>query len=258
MTKKSDSERDASVPTEHIESSIQKEKKIVDEIKNHYKSQKDKPFPTTIHCYRVLKLIGCGAFGKVALAVHKLANREVAIKRIEKSNLQKDQIERILAEVRLMSAIRHRHVIKLLEVFETNKYLFMVLEYAEGGDLLQHINKVKAMTEDEAKPLFKQIVYSIAHCHCRSVLHRDIKLENILIGENGDAKLCDFGISQLVDDPKQIVYDKSGTPPYMPPESFSEQGYSGFMSDIWSLGVLLYTMVCGKMPFCSDNLAILE
>ena len=157
-----------------------------------------------------------------------------------------------------MSAIRHRHVIKLLEVFETNKYLFMVLEYAEGGDLLQHINKVKAMTEDEAKPLFKQIVYSIAHCHCRSVLHRDIKLENILIGETGDAKLCDFGISQLVDNPKQIIYDKSGTPPYMSPETFSEQGYSGFMSDIWSLGVLLYTMVCGKMPFCSDNLATLE
>ena len=84
----------------------------------------------------MLKLVGCGAFGKVALAVHKLANKEVAIKRIEKSNLQEGQIERILTEVRLMSAIKHRHVIRLFEVFETNKYLFMVLEYAEGGDLL--------------------------------------------------------------------------------------------------------------------------
>ena len=90
------------------------------------------------------------------------------------------------------------------------------------------------------------------------MLHRDIKLENILIGENGDAKLCDFGISSLVDDPKRIVHDKSGTPPYMPPESFSEEGYSGFMSDIWSLGVLLYVMVCGKMPFSSDKIIVLE
>ena len=90
------------------------------------------------------------------------------------------------------------------------------------------------------------------------MLHRDIKLENILIGENGDAKLCDFGISSLVNDPKKIVYDKSGTPPYMSPESFSAEGYSGFKSDIWSLGVLLYTIVCGRMPFRSNNLLVLE
>ena len=89
-------------------------------------------------------------------------------------------------------------------------------------------------------------------------MHRDIKLENILIGENGNAKLCDFGISSLVEDPKKVFLDKSGTPPYMSPESFSEKGHSGFMSDIWSLGVLLYSMVCGKLPFSSSSLAILE
>ena len=192
------------------------------------------------------------------MATHKLTNRKVALKRIEKGNLQEEQIKKVLAEVKLMSAIRHRHVIRLLEVFETNQYLFMVLEYAPGGDLLHHLKKVKAMTEDEARPFFRQIVYGIAHCLCRSVLHRDIKLENILIGENGNAKLCDFGISSLVTDPKKIATDKSGTPPYMSPESFSEEGYSGFMSDIWSLGVLLYTMVCGKLPFSSNNLVILE
>ena len=148
-----------------------------------------------------------------------------------------------------MSAIKHKHVIRLLEVFETNQYLFMVLEYAEGGDLLHHVNNVKAMTEEEAKKVFKQIVFGVAHCHCRSVLHRDIKLENILIGEKGNVKLCDFGISQLIEDPNLLIVEKSGTPPYMSPESFSEKGFNGFMSDIWSLGVLLYAMVCGKMPF---------
>ena len=148
-----------------------------------------------------------------------------------------------------MSAIKHKHIIRLLEVFETNQYLFMVLEYAEGGDLLHHVNNVKAMTEEEAKKVFKQIVLGVAHCHCRSVLHRDIKLENILIGEKGNVKLCDFGISQLIEDPNLLIVEKSGTPPYMSPESFSEKGFNGFMSDIWSLGVLLYAMVCGKMPF---------
>ena len=114
------------------------------------------------------------------------------------------------------------------------------------------------MTEDEARPFFKQIVYGVAHCHCHSVLHRDIKLENILIGENGNAKLCDFGISQLVEDPKKIVFNNAGTPPYMSPEQCSERGYSGFMSDIWSLGILLYTMVCGQMPWTSNNYRVLK
>ena len=157
-----------------------------------------------------------------------------------------------------MSAIKHRHVIRLLEVFETNQYLFMVLEYAEGGDLLHHLNNVKAMSEEEAKKVFKQVVFGVAHCHCRSVLHRDIKLENILIGEKGNVKLCDFGISQLINDPNLLIVEKSGTPPYMSPESFSEKGFSGFMSDIWSLGVLLYAMVCGKMPFKATNILELE
>ena len=90
------------------------------------------------------------------------------------------------------------------------------------------------------------------------MLHRDIKLENILIGEKGNVKLCDFGISQLINDPNLLIVDKSGTPPYMAPESFSEKGFNGFMSDIWSLGVLLYAMVCGKMPFKATNILELE
>ena len=150
-----------------------------------------------------------------------------------------------MAEVEIMSMIRHKHVIRLLEVFETTHYLYMVLEHANGGDLLNHVQRVKAMTEDETRPVFKQILYGIAHCHCRSVLHRDIKLDNILIGDKGNVKVCDFGISRLIKDSKSMIVENCGTPAYMAPETFSEKGYCGFMSDIWSLGILLYAMVCG-------------
>lgn len=117
-----------------------------------------------------------------------------------------------------MSAIRHRHVIRLLEVFETAHHLFMVLEYAGGGDLLHLVKKRRALTEDEARPLFRQIVYGIAHCHCRSVLHRDIKLDNILLDENGFVKVCDFGISKLLEDPTSVTFEQCGTPAYIAPE----------------------------------------
>ena len=157
-----------------------------------------------------------------------------------------------------MSAIRHRHVIRLLEVFETNHHLFMVLEYADGGDLLHHVKKVKALTEDEARPLFRQIVYGIAHCHCRSVIHRDIKLDNILIDESGFVKICDFGISKLLEDPKAVLFEQCGTPAYIAPEILADIGYSGFASDVWGLGVLLYAMVCGTVPFRAANMRDLK
>lgn len=255
------SESEGVVATEHIGTQeIDHEETIVGRIKSHYHDikKKDKPFPTNLQCYRVHNLIGKGAFGKVALATHKLTNKQVALKMIEKSALKPGQLEKVAAEVKLMSAIRHRHVIRLLEVFETNHHLFMVLEYADGGDLLHHVKKVKALTEDEARPLFKQIVYGIAHCHCRSVVHRDIKLDNILIDEAGHVKICDFGISRLLDDPSAVLFEQCGTPAYIAPEILADSGYSGFKSDIWGLGVLLYAMVCGTVPFRAANMRDLK
>ena len=84
-------------------------------------------------------MIGKGSFGKVALATHKLTNKKVAIKRLEKKNMQEDQVQRVMEEIKLMSAMKHRHVIRILEVFQTNQFIFLVLENAEGGDLLRYL-----------------------------------------------------------------------------------------------------------------------
>ena len=103
-----------------------------------------------------------------------------------------------MQEVFLLKKVRHSNVIRLLEVFESSKHLLMVMEYAGGGDLLQYVKKKKRLEENEAKKIFRQIVYGLAHCHCRSVLHRDIKLDNILIDHEGEIKICDFGVSRIL------------------------------------------------------------
>ena len=149
--------------------------------------------------YKFIKLIGKGAFGKVTLGIHKLTGKQVAIKTVEKA-VMKDEYQRkkVMQEVFLLKKVRHSNVIRLLEVFESSKHLLMVMEYAGGGDLLQYVKKKKRLEENEAKKIFRQIVYGLAHCHCRSVLHRDIKLDNILIDHEGEIKICDFGVSRIL------------------------------------------------------------
>jgi len=96
-------------------------------------------------------------------------------------------------------------------------------------------------------------VYGLAHCHCRSVLHRDIKLDNILLDADGEIKICDFGVSRVIQKDQNIT-EQCGTPAYIAPEIISDGGYSGFSADIWSLGVLLYAMLCGTVPFKAQNM----
>jgi len=100
--------------------------------------------------------------------------------------------------VQILKKVRHANVIRLLEVFESPKHLLMVMEYAGGGDLLQFVKKRRRLDESEARRIFKQVIFGIAHCHCRSVLHRDIKLDNILLDKDGDVKICDFGVSRVI------------------------------------------------------------
>jgi len=209
---------------------------------------------TTLDYYKFLKLIGKGAFGKVTLGVHKLTGKYVAIKTVDKS-LMKDEYskKKLLQEVYLLKKVRHSNVIRLLEVFESPKHLLMVMEYAGGGDLLQYVKKRKRLSEEEARRIFKQIVYGLAHCHCRSVLHRDIKLDNILLDKEGDIKICDFGVSRVIKKSQRIT-EQCGTPAYIAPEIISDKGYSGFGADVWSLGILLYAMVCGTVPFKGQNM----
>ena len=135
----------------------------------------------------------------MTLGIHKLTGKHVAIKAIDKNYMKDDfSKKKVFQEVFILKKIRHSNIIRLLEVFESPKHFLMVMEYAGGGDLLQYVKQRKRLEETEAKYMFKQIVYGLGHCHCRSVLHRDIKLDNILMDVEGSIKICDFGVSRLI------------------------------------------------------------
>ena len=127
------------------------------------------------------------------------------------------------------------------------------MEYANGGDLLHFVRNVGKLPEYDTKHIFRQILYGLAHCHWRSVMHRDIKLDNILLDSNSNIKICDFGIAKIISRGVKVK-EQWGTPAYMAPEIMDEDGYETFYPDFWSLGVLLYAMLFGTVPFKANNM----
>lgn len=175
----------------------------------------------------------------------------MAIKTIDKELIKDDFSKRkVFQEVYILKKIRHSNIIRLLEVFESNKHYLMVMEFAGGGDLLHFIKRRGRMEESDAKFIFKQIVYGLAHIHCRSVMHRDIKLDNILLDCESGVKICDFGVSKIIKKGQQIN-EQCGTPAYIAPEIITDEGYEGFFVDIWSLGRPKYLLIIRCFALCN-------
>lgn len=239
---------------QQLNEEIMKEREKIIKYNKQYIKKYQKFPPTTFDYYKFVKKIGNGAFGQVYLAIHKLTGKFVAIKMIELVQL-KDKYSRkkVFQEVYILKKIRHSNIIRLFEVFENKKHIMMVMEYAGGGDLYHLVKKSEYLTEDEAKYIFKQIAQGVAHCHCRSVLHRDIKLDNILLDGDGGVKICDFGVSKLITQ-NEVIQEQCGTPAYLAPEMSSNSEYSNFFVDIWSLGILLYVMLQGTVPFKASSM----
>ena len=210
---------------------------------------------TGIEYYKVESLIGKGAFAKVLLCEHKLTGKKVAIKAIPKASLQNSRSQKkVVQEVYIMKRVRSKFVIKILEVFESEKNFLIVMEYAGGGDLLHYVRDKKQLREEECKRIFKQILMGAASIHNSGVLHRDFKMDNILLDSSySTVKICDFGVSKLVKQ-GEVIKEQCGTPAYIAPEIIKNEGYEGYTVDIWSLGVVLYTMLCGTIPFKANNI----
>ena len=158
--------------------------------------------------------------------------------------------------------MQHQNIVKLLEVFEGQNHLFIIVEYGAGtiklgGDLLQYIKSTGRLQESEARHMFRQIVLGVAHIHCHSVIHRDIKLDNIILDSRNKPKICDFGVSKLISK-DQIIDEQCGTPAYLAPEIALNNPYDGFYADHWSLGIVLYAMVCASVPYKAENLEELK
>ena len=203
-----------------------------------------------INEYIIEKQIGKGSFSEVYLAHHSVLNVKVAIKRILKSKFPQDCYER---EVNIHSKIDHPFATAFFSTFEDQTHYYIVMEYASGGSLLQYITQNGRLDEYKARHIFTQLISLLHYLHTqKQIVHRDIKLENIMLDDNGNIRLIDFGLGNEVSSDNNLFKTACGSLHYASPEMVSGQKYS-FNSDIWAAGCVLYILVVGKMPFDDQN-----
>uniref|UniRef100_A0A1J3JSI5 non-specific serine/threonine protein kinase n=1 Tax=Noccaea caerulescens TaxID=107243 RepID=A0A1J3JSI5_NOCCA len=206
--------------------------------------------------YEVGRLLGQGTFAKVYYGRSVDTNQSVAIKMIDKEKVMKvglmDQIKR---EISVMRIAKHPHVVELYEVMATKTRIYFVMEYCKGGELFNKVAKGK-LRDDIAWKYFSQLINAVDFCHSRQVYHRDIKPENLLLDDNENLKVSDFGLSALADCKRQdgLLHTTCGTPAYVAPEVINRKGYDGTKADIWSCGVVLFVLLAGYLPFHDSNL----
>uniref|UniRef100_A0A8C1RB19 non-specific serine/threonine protein kinase n=1 Tax=Cyprinus carpio TaxID=7962 RepID=A0A8C1RB19_CYPCA len=213
--------------------------------------------PVRVGFYDIERTLGKGNFAVVKLARHRITKTEVAIKIIDKTQLDAVNLEKIYREVQIMKMLDHPHIIKLYQVMETKNMLYLVTEYAKNGEIFDYLAKHGRLSEPEARRKFWQILSAVEYCHNRNIVHRDLKAENLLLDGHMNIKIADFGFGNFFQSGKPLA-TWCGSPPYAAPEVFEGQQYEGPQLDIWSMGVVLYVLVCGALPFDGPSLPILR
>ncbi|KAH6649721.1 kinase-like domain-containing protein [Chaetomium tenue] len=209
-----------------------------------------------IGAYNIVKTLGEGSFGKVKLAVHRGTGQQVALKIISRKNLiSRDMQGRVEREIEYLQLLRHPHIIKLFTVIKTPTEIIMVLEYA-GGELFDYIVAHGKMQEDEARRFFQQMLCAVEYCHRHKIVHRDLKPENLLLDDNLNVKIADFGLSNIMTD-GNFLKTSCGSPNYAAPEVIGGKLYAGPEVDVWSCGVILYVLLVGRLPFDHEHIPTL-
>ncbi|XP_054935214.1 serine/threonine-protein kinase BRSK1 [Physeter macrocephalus] len=191
--------------------------------------------------------------GLVKLGVHCITGQKVAIKIVNREKLSESVLMKVEREIAILKLIEHPHVLKLHDVYENKKYLYLVLEHVSGGELFDYLVKKGRLTPKEARKFFRQIVSALDFCHSYSICHRDLKPENLLLDEKNNIRIADFGMASLqVGD--SLLETSCGSPHYACPEVIKGEKYDGRRADMWSCGVILFALLVGALPFDDDNL----
>ncbi|KAJ3227257.1 hypothetical protein HDU81_006843 [Chytriomyces hyalinus] len=209
--------------------------------------------------YQLLRTIGEGEFGKVKLAVSTgtagSPQREVAIKLCKKTPIAAapNGYTKLMREISTLKLVRsHPFIISLIDVIETDSYIAIVMELAKGGELFEYILKSRALSENVTRIMFAQIICAVSFIHSIGIVHRDLKLENILLDENENVLVTDFGFANKSESIDGLLRTSCGSPCYAAPELVTTDGYVGEIADIWSCGVILFSMIAGYLPFDDD------
>ncbi|XP_008404311.1 serine/threonine-protein kinase BRSK2-like isoform X1 [Poecilia reticulata] len=203
--------------------------------------------------YRLEKTLGKGQTGLVKLGLHCVTGQKVAIKIVNREKLSESVLMKVEREIAILKLIEHPHVLKLHDVYENKKYLYLVLEHVSGGELFDYLVKKGRLTPKEARKFFRQIISALDFCHSHSICHRDLKPENLLLDEKNNIRIADFGMASLqVGD--SLLETSCGSPHYACPEVIRGEKYDGRKADAWSCGVILFALLVGALPFDDDNL----
>ncbi|KAJ7204836.1 kinase-like domain-containing protein [Mycena pura] len=209
----------------------------------------------------MLQTLGEGEFGKVKLGIHSKFGEEVAVKLIRRDTVDSEaKMVKIAREIELLDKLKHPNIVRLYDVVETDKFFGIVLEYASGGELFDHILAHRYLRERDAAKLFAQLISGVWYMHQNEIVHRDLKLENLLLDRNRNLIITDFGFAnRFTRGRNDLLETMCGSPCYAAPELINSAGdgpgqghYVGTAADVWSCGVILYAMLSGYLPFDDD------
>lgn len=220
---------------------------------NNAGDSKDKPRKPTLDDFEIIRVIGRGTYGKVQLVKHKQTNQYYAMKSLSKQKITEyELIDQTIIEKNVLFEVNHPFIASARYSFQTDTKLFLVLDYVQGGDLFQRLIEEEKIPERRVKIYTTELVLAISYLHEKNIIHRDLKPENILIDEKGNFKLTDFGLVKVGTSKDSTTNTFCGTPEYIAPEIVAQQEYTR-MVDWWSVGILVYRMLYGLMPFYSQN-----
>eukprot|EP00252_Welwitschia_mirabilis_P017578 TRINITY_DN3892_c0_g1_i12.p1 TRINITY_DN3892_c0_g1~~TRINITY_DN3892_c0_g1_i12.p1 ORF type:complete len:222 (-),score=32.08 TRINITY_DN3892_c0_g1_i12:1312-1977(-) len=212
-------------------------------------------YVTRVGKYELGRCLGEGTYAKVKAARNVFTGERFAVKIIDKKMIFKNNLmNQVKREITTMKLVRHPNIVHLYEVLASKRRVYLIMEYVAGGELSDRLDDVEKLSEGEARKYFHQLINAVDYCHSRNVYHRDLKPQNLLLDQNGNLKITDFGLSVLRQT-DAILSTSCGSPDYAAPEVILGQNYNGAAADVWSCGIILYEMLAGYSPFVGTSLA---